>query len=452
MRIYRTPLILLSAIAILAALAYWDEQQTHKEVETRKNEKKLFTFSSDEINQLTLINPKSEHPLLKFQRNESEWTIVEPVQEVAEQSALSELIESLLEFSYERTIGKKENDLDDFGFAKNQKNSLVKMKTKDNLEFGLELGAKTPTGYSLYLRKLDGQDILIGGQFIVNIMDKNLFDFRRKNLELPSINAIEGITFFDGEKQTELSFKNIEGIWHLSEKDRSPIKIDQAAIVDMIAVLRSASILQYIDKPTSALTKVVSGDNPGTQSIGSLDLSLKDSSVLSYRFVENNDQIYLITGGQERLVLLDKGIKSLFGKTEIDFLNRDVFDFDPSVVKGLTINGKTFQYVEDKWLHQDKPEEEVAGFLSWLSRLRASQLVGSDEALEKVDISVKPIVNVQLSLQKNIVITFKVWQGKDTEQFFLKKESEPNLYQLSPEIKERFDLLLDTNGSKPNKT
>jgi hypothetical protein len=374
------------------------------------------------------------------------------VQEVAEQSAVSELIESLLEFSYERTIGKKENDLADFGFAKNQKNSLVKMKTKDNREFGLELGAKTPTGFSIYLRKLDGEEVLVGGQFISNFMDKNLFDFRRKNLELPSINAIETITFFGGQKQTELSFKNLSGIWHLNEKEGTSFKIDQAAIVDMMAALRSTGILQYVDKPAPALAKALSGSNPGTKNIGSLELTLKDSSVLSYRFVENNDQIYLIKDGQERLALLDNGIKSIFGKTEIDFLNRDVFDFDPSAVTGLKINEKTFQHVEDKWLGQDKSEANIAGLLSWLSLVRASQLVTEDEAKEKVDVTVKPKYSVQLSLEKNIIITFKLWQGKDADQFFLKKESEPNLYQLSSEVSEQLQPLIAVDNAKPNKT
>jgi hypothetical protein len=452
MRIYRMPLILLSVIAILAALAYWDEQQTSRDVEARKNEKRLFNVNSDEIDQLTLMNPKSKHPLLRFQRDESIWKIVEPVKEVAEQSAVSELIDSLLEYSYERSIGKKEIALDDFGFGRDQENTLVKLKTNDNHEFGLELGSKTPTGYSLYLRKLDGEEVLVGGQFISNFMDKNLFDFRRKNLELPSINAIETITFLGGQKQTELSFKNLSGIWHFSNNERTSLKIDQAALVDMIAALRNASILQYIDKPTLALTKVLSGQNPGTQNIGSLDLALKDSSVLSYRFVENNDQIYLIVGGQERLIVLDKGIKSLFDKTEIDFLNRDIFDFDPSVVTGLTINGKTFQYLQDKWLYEDRPEEKVNGFLSWLSRLRATQLVATDEALEKADLSAKPKFSLQLSLQNNIVITFKVWQAKDSDQVFLKKESEQNLYQVSSELTKNLESLLDANGAKPQKT
>lgn len=452
MKAFRMPLVLLSLLIILAALAYWDEQKTHLEAEYSKNQKKFFTADISEVENLTLLRPKAVVPVIKFLRKDDLWHIVAPVQEIADQDAVVELLNSLLEYSYERDLGSKKESLNKYGFEEAEGNNLVTMRTVSGEETGIEVGSKTPTGFSLYLRYLEGEKVFIGSQLISDFLSKKLFNFRRQSLDIPSIRDIKEISFIDSINQVKLNFRQVANVWHLSEKKRPLLKIDQASIVDMMSVLRAAVILQYIDKPSNALKKALAKNNSGTVEIGMLKLFQANDLISSYRFVENNEQIYLIIGEGDQYLVFDKGIKAIFEKTKMDFLNRDVFDFDDSIVSAFSLNNQTYKNEGGEWNREGKSAPSFSAFLSWLGRLRASQLVGESDMADKVDLASKPRFDGVISLQKNIEIRFKIWQGKDLDQFYLKKDSEPNLYQLSSDMLDKFDQLTDFEESKPNKS
>tara|TARA_B100001123_G_C15345680_1_gene1036990 strand:+ start:4968 stop:6326 length:1359 start_codon:yes stop_codon:yes gene_type:complete len=381
MRGLRVNLILLVITVSLGTYIFFVERHRAPASETPPNER-LFSFEAEEISNLQIT--ASDKSITQLQQNENgEWSIIEPVQAVAEDPTVAAVAESLTALEVQRVVeegidtkiplaqfGLEEPSLD-IGFSVNESTTRH-----------LLVGDQTPTGSDLYAKLSDENRIFLISSHLNNTFDKNTFALRDKtvlNFERENLDKIE-ITSDDQFVQLT---KNSNDGWQLQEPWNA--NADDAAVNDLITSLSTERFQAVVNENADNLdpyglinpkmtVKLTAGSSTATLDFG-------EDSETAGQFTRDLSRNFIFTTASS--------FTNTLNKQAVEYRRKKLFGFSPFSVSRLEIEKVDETFVFEKseedseefaWL-QIMPSEleieqaEMTQLLSNLSALEASSFV-----------------------------------------------------------------------------
>jgi hypothetical protein len=234
----RSTAILLVILALLGGTYYWfDIRGARLKEEQQAQEKSLFSFKQDQAQQLIVARPEQRVVLSK---DSGKWRILEPVQALADSTAVDGLISDLAAAKKEQELAAPA-DLKPYGLAPPQVEAEVHAGGKT---YRLLFGDSTPTGGFAYAIKPGGKQVLLVNQTLKSSVDKKLIDLRDKTIfDLP----VEQVQELHLERGNERVVAKREGpkSWKLT----APIEAsgDPETIRTLLTDFNNARIKEFVD-------------------------------------------------------------------------------------------------------------------------------------------------------------------------------------------------------------
>jgi len=147
----KTTLILMLVALGLGGYVYFFEMQSGSQQEVAGNSQQdLFSFTEDQVKQLTIEKPKETFEFIRLETSDTSWRMKRPEGAPAKESSIVFLLDLLISESSSRTFDIQRDQLKDYGF----KNPLatIEVTLENNTKHRVILGNKTLNEKQLYAR------------------------------------------------------------------------------------------------------------------------------------------------------------------------------------------------------------------------------------------------------------------------------------------------------------
>lgn len=432
MKSYRTPLILLGIIFLLAAVAYWDESKTKREESEQDQKLRLVSGSPNEVTQFSFENNSETNPSprILFEKRGEGWYLREPVVGRADDSSVHTLLQAVFDYRYERQLeGEDLADLSVYGLDEPRRRLSIMFEDGSSMRF--DVGKNLPVGYSSYVR-VDQGPLYVGSQHIAVALNKSLFELRSKQLSIPRVSELSQ---FEYENSTgdRIVFVREGGEWQIEEPQL--LKADQHEIDDLLQSLRRVQVREFLDEPSAAILQALSLSNAGTEKVGSFSFFDQAGEASRILLIKNADVVYAQWDGQQSFLRMDAQIEELLQKDLWDFRFRDVFSFDSTHAVRVSIDGEEFDKRFHNWYltaDSDSPVfyDHIRRFLVDLEFAKAQDLL--DEATIASENLEEPQHVARILLEGGSEIKAEFWSLDD--RVIIKKATDPIYYVVEPSI------------------
>lgn len=187
--------LILTALFIGLVLWYqiYEKRLKPKGTEAEEKTKQIFALSKDDVQELTierLVNPpkddappgtpptSTDYSKVKLKLSGTDWNLIEPVQDQADNATVASMVASLTTTKQERVVDESPKDIEPFGL----KLPLIKItasKSGGKPETVI-IGSNTPTGFSSYVRVSEDPKIYRVTRSLRTSFDKDLKSLRNK--------------------------------------------------------------------------------------------------------------------------------------------------------------------------------------------------------------------------------------------------------------------------------
>ncbi|NRA64404.1 MAG: DUF4340 domain-containing protein [Pseudobacteriovorax sp.] len=427
MKNYRLILVLISVLAIVGGLVYWDEAQTEKETEQAKLKNKIFTdLAIKDISDFSLENKEFDYRI-QLKKTDGQWLFVKPEFGVADQSFVDNFLRPIVDLKAEKILTEDVRADAVYGLDEAQ----IRLVLNDGELGTIALGTKTPVGFSRYA-KVDGVDglVLFPGH-VYTSLNKKTSDFRHKTIRLPEEISLDVLTLVNEE---ELVFENDNGNWKMVS-DRSEA-LDQSIFKEFVKNLSGNIIEDFIDEPSQELLKALSSENSESETIATLRWLQKESSnSVEWQFIRNNDNLYAKVGKEPVGFKIKNSILDELSKTAWDFVDKRFFKKPLSEINKISIDSKEFELNEEGEWRESNNQDIKADFIrSLLIDIEYARTLGNQKKSLLSDISLSHQITlnstdteINISLYKN---------PEDNETVLFQIMPEDTLYTIDDDILE----------------
>ncbi len=298
----------------------------------------LLKFDPKDVTAIDLKYPGRE-VLLKLDRDGG-WRIVKPIEAKADPATVKTLTDAIANCQLKETLEERPADLAPFGLKDPRAVVTVTVKGKGTLP-SIEIGKKTPVGYSAYAR-LAGQPavLLVADSFSSDVM-KTANDFRDRELMNFKVDQVQQFAI-DRAGGAELELARDGGKWQIRKPARyhaDPTTVQEAlgALADLhvadFIVDNPAGLAEYgLDKPRFTIT-VYTGKHGESQALK----FGKDQ-------IGGKNGIYVQRVGNPAVFTIYKESLNGFDKSLNEFRDKTVFAFQPSAVGRVDLENAMEQY------------------------------------------------------------------------------------------------------------
>ena len=409
---FKTPLILLLVLLALAGIAYWDEGQTSTDKKLTEDKSKLYDFKVEDITEISATNVHVVPAQWTLKKTDGVWRVASPMVYAADSNGIDRFLKILADAKYERQFEVGAQGLEGYGLAKPQFAYRLTDKTGKTWDF--ELGAKSPTGYSSYLKKGDSQQVYLVNQYLSTATNKTLTDFRDRSLAIPSAKSV---TMLEVQWPRMPGLKLTRGA---TEKDWNLVTpvataADATEVSKYLSAWEQLRVIDFIDSPAPALKTALTDLSKGTKEYVKAHFTADQGGAKDVVILENNGKLYTSLAA-DTFAEIDKHQVDELRKTVTDLQDRTIFSFVSADVHELSIDGKLYSKSGENWIEASnkRPAPSAQGIVVSLEFAKADALLppGEGESLTH-----EPAFHVVELKEK----------GKAPTQFSLwKKATDPN--------------------------
>jgi hypothetical protein len=170
-------LILLIVAGAIAGAALWAGKDEQKKTEAKEKSEKLFDFDKAHAKEVRLV--RDGQLVVRLEKAEKGWKLVQPVQAEGDESAIDSLFGSLTGLKQKKDLAG-EKDLKAYGLDRPKMELAVKLD--DGKEQGLQAGIENSFDNTLYVKKLGDETVRVIDGAQKNILEKTAFDLRDKKV------------------------------------------------------------------------------------------------------------------------------------------------------------------------------------------------------------------------------------------------------------------------------
>src|SRR5579872_1957319 len=414
--------LILATIVLVALVGtlYWSNHRKPSDVALNPTESSPAILKLDEasITKVEIKKPGAD-PVVLAKSPSGSWQITAPKPYNADQTNVSSTLSSLASLNSERVVADKTNNLQQYGLA--PASAEIDITEKDNRSQKLLLGDTNPTGNAVYAMLAGDPHVYTIASYNKNSIAKNLDELRDKRL-LPV--AADQISRLDiTRKGHTIEFGRNKDEWQILQP--KPLRADSVEVGDLISKLTDArmdlSATDSEESPSAFASASPVVSVKVTDPSGSQDLQIR----------KNKDLYYAKSSAVEGIHKVNTDLAQALDKDLDYFRNKKVLDLgynDPNKVE-LHAGSKSYFLTRsnsDWWSNGKKMDvDSVGAFLSDLRDLSADKFVDTGFS--------NPTLQLTVTWDDN-KRTENVSIAKDGDAYIAKRDNEPTLYHLQPNL------------------
>jgi hypothetical protein len=340
MKFKATTWILLAALAAVAAYFFLiDERGQRAAEQARRESRKLFPYTSADVERFVLINPQGDR--IEVERGDSGWKITAPVEAPGDQPAIGSFIDQVVPGRRGIELADAPN-LADYGLQKPFATLIIYHRGAAAPDT-LFVGDKTPTSSNSYVRLGSSTSIFISSELTHNVMNRNLFHLRDKNFLPPGGGSISALAIRSG-RQT-LRLKKEGAYWWL---ETPHVRADRVKIESYLSRLTDAVIHEFVGENTRELGRY-GLKNPAEE----LTLN-RGSETMTISFGKKEDNLVnVVRTGLDKVILIEGSFLEAFTWTRESLRAMNLAFFSQDSVKTISYetpdSSAVFKRTKTKW-------------------------------------------------------------------------------------------------------
>jgi hypothetical protein len=352
MKSYRTPLILGLVLLALGGVAFWDEKKTKEEETLNSNKNKLFSVNKDDVTDLVYATPNKTPPEnITLKKRDGTWVITSPVDAKADQTAVSNLLENVSTFQYEKDITADTSRYGEFGLEKPA--TVLSFNTKKE-KHTVQIGDKSNIGYSVYFRVDEDPKVYLGSQVLATATEKTLHDFRDKALAQIDLDKVIRVALNNDLAKESVVLDKKDGAWTMAQ----PLKVeaDGDQVASFLEEITMENVQAFHDNPPENLVKA---STDVKNQIAEVSWQTDSGPATTLKVWQAESKFYAAFDTQKVIFEVPATLKEKVNKTATDFRNRKVFNFSSKSVQKIMIDGQSFVQSENKWVKEQTESEKA---------------------------------------------------------------------------------------------
>lgn len=442
MKNFKKPLIIFALILVFGGVAYWDEWKTKKDVELAKDKDRLIDMSAASVSEVHYQKSGDEAKSsidVTLLKKDGKWQVTSPGSYPADSETVDRWLKTIEDSRFEKAFDASAEKLKDYGLEKPQ--ISIGLKNAEGREIKLLIGAKSPVGYSTYVKREDNPSLYLVSHYLYTASNKELADFRDKSLGFPALAQIQGFTFQNAQ-DAPVVLKRTDKEWAI-EAPQS-LKADSQETASFLAFLERQKVERFIDQPSPELIKALSEENQGSRRLARLQLEVSAGAPITYDFIDNNGVIYTKLPGQGGFAALDKKVEEGLNKHLKDFQFRGMFSFNSTEIKQVDVDGKVYEKKDDQWRENGKsePADFVRLLLVDLEFSKAEEVLSKEAAAPGMQ--GKPLHEVKIVANDGKLVSLALWPNKSRPGTVYLKRGDDGFFLASADLLSNF-----TEQSKP---
>ncbi|SFM93158.1 DUF4340 domain-containing protein [Thermodesulforhabdus norvegica] len=346
-------------LLILAGFYYYVDVYKRKEKEKAELQaRKVFDFSPDKISEVRVV--RSDGKTVKLVKEEKGWVIREPLQAAADDASVKGLLNVMADLEADRWIDVKGGEAGQYGL---DRPNLVIEAVDSEGKHVLSVGIKNPAETHYYARVGESKRVFLMSASRWNILNKDVYDLRRKELAVFQNDDVEAITvsWADGGS---VEVKKESDKWFSPQEPDVKIKSSKVEnVIDQIRWLRARKFLDELtggeDGEGSLLSKY-GLDKPEVK----VDVLLQGGKKIRIAFAEpeegSNTELVAYSSDLGSIVNTDRDVLGELPKTLHDLEDRSLFTWQEESV-GRLVWKKKERSVEITRAEDDKWKVSVNG-------------------------------------------------------------------------------------------
>lgn len=336
---------LLTAI-LITGIYIFDYQR-----EQKKNAEANAAILSEPIEQISYIQLIKPEGKIGVQRSESGWTLLEPIQDRADNEAVEEFLQLLAGESRISVVKKSEveltvEELAEFGLDR----PILELHLKNNLgkTQKISVGANRNFEGNSYLRLGSSYEVLLASPAWHNFAQNELIYYREKKLYRSSLAQVNRVKVRSLSDDFEIFFR--EGKWQTAS---DLIELDQNKVREVLKKISENKIIKYVyeGEPSSRFVNE-KGLSPAPVSVS----FFTDEShwQVHVNLSATDKLLYALTERPTYLVQLEAPEWELFGNLSLDGLR------DRTSVLAFNINDvkKVYYKIDSEELSLELKDDE----------------------------------------------------------------------------------------------
>jgi len=345
----KTTLILFAIFIILLAFVLFFEFKGKGEEET---EEKLVDLFSDDVQKIVF---KKKDETITFQKDKEEWNITKPLEAKADKYEVNRLADDFSQLRIERVVEEVPEELEKYGIP--QKEITLYFKEKEQ-PIKILIGMENPLDNTFFAKREDEERIVLIPSHLKNLIEKNLFDFRQKDIFAFETDEVKSIKLRTKKIQWEALKEEDE--WFL----KKPVKAlaESSKINDILRSLSNLKAKEFIseDKKDDEIEKY-GLDFPEYKITLSMPLANQEVTFFLHK---EEDKLYATTSLSNKIISGDGSMLSDLEKEAEELREKEVANFYSWEVNKLYMRKGEIDWTltkdeEEKW-HFESPVKEEA--------------------------------------------------------------------------------------------
>ncbi|OFZ29034.1 MAG: hypothetical protein A2622_13150 [Bdellovibrionales bacterium RIFCSPHIGHO2_01_FULL_40_29] len=345
MKFKTTAILAIITLGFGIGIYFFEYQKEINDTIEKEKATRIVDLEKDQINFIEIQKGQNKYVL---QKSVEGWSILEPVQDSADNDQVEQLLEKLTSEKY-LTIAKETNDpsllkLAEFGLETpyvtfNLKNNLGKSRR-------IFLGSqKNFEGHS-FVRVESENRVLVASPVWHTQADQNLMTYREKRLYRSNLGAIEKVKIRSLRGEFELQKNN--GKWMAPMYPM--IILDQNKVREKLKQIAEATIRDYLTDGEPSRSLLIEKKLAEAPIRIQFHTPQSDWSVIINQHEQEN-AVYAMTDRPTNLLRLDNAKWEIFGNLDLDSLRdrASAFEFPMNEVSKIHFKdqGRDYQFVKE---------------------------------------------------------------------------------------------------------
>ncbi len=333
MKSFKATYIFAAFVVLTVAYAYFfDYRKSETEAQQKAESEKIINFDRDQISSIQIKSGDTE---IEVKKESTGWEMLKPVKDLADDSAIDDLLTSLTKEKYSSVASEGEKiNWSIYGLEPGQGSITVANNSGEKRTIYISVKANFQNEY---FAKIDEQNkVLVVGAVWSDLVKRKMHNFRNKNIMRTALPQLEKLIVKSKNEKFTLLRKDEQ--WVLPEHPDWQIDQEKARLALREISELSANQFVYEGEASNTLKSKYGLNNPSMN----LEIQFKDGKTWKAQLAQAKDkQIYADVSEPKLLVTLASGGAEKILNLTADSLRNREFPFTFGKELAANINVQT---------------------------------------------------------------------------------------------------------------